>query len=104
MSKHKLTDGRTGIGHKAEEWWLFIDSNKVTSKAVLLHNRNKKTSTPVAYATGMKETYESMSHILNSLEYKEHHWQLCDLKVIMLLLRLQGGFTKYCCFLYLWDT
>jgi hypothetical protein len=42
---------------------------------------------------------------MNAIKYKQHHWQLCgDLKVIMLLLGLQGVFTKYCCFLCLWDS
>jgi hypothetical protein len=42
-----------------------------------------------------------MSHILTSIKYKEHPWLLCgDMKVIMLLLGLQGGFAKYCCGLF----
>jgi hypothetical protein len=32
-------------------------------------------------------------------------WQVCsDVKVTALPLVLQGGFTKYCCFLCLWDS
>jgi hypothetical protein len=34
------------------------------------------------------------------MKFKEHHWQLHDnVKVIVLSLELQSGFTKYCCFL-----
>jgi hypothetical protein len=36
-----------------------------------------------------------MSHILTSVKYKEHLWLLRgDMKVIMLLLGLQGGFAN----------
>jgi hypothetical protein len=46
----------------------------------------------------------SMSLLLNAVNYKKHCWQLCgDLKVIGLLLGLQMVYTKYCCFLCLWD-
>ena len=53
----------------------------------------------------MKETYESMSEILKAIKYYDHTWLICcDLKVVALLLGLQGGFTKHCCFLCLWDS
>lgn len=46
-----------------------------------------------------------MSTILNLVQYKRYLWHICeDLKVIAILLGLQGGFTKYCCFLCLWDS
>lgn len=96
---------RLGFQHNPDEWRLFIDSSKISLKAVLLHNGNKRPSIPLAHAVGMKETYESMSQILNSINYDAYKWQICgDLKVIGLLLGLQGGFTKYCCFLCLWDS
>ena len=89
------------IEYNPEEWRLFIDSSKLSLKAVLLHNGNTKPSIPVA----MKETYENMSVILKAVNYNEHGWEFCgDLKVIALLLGLQGGFTKFCCFLCLWDS
>lgn len=94
-----------GFQHKPSEWRLFIDSSKSSLKAVLLHNGNKKPSIPVAHAVDMKESYQSMSLILDSIKYKNYRWQLCgDLKVIGLLLGLQSGYTKYCCFLCLWDS
>ena len=95
---------KLGFAHKPDEWRLFIDSSKISLKAVLLHNGNKRPSIPLAHAVDMKETYESMSLILNAISYDTYKWQICgDLKVIGLLLVLQGGFTKYCCFLCLWD-
>jgi hypothetical protein len=43
--------------------------------------------------------------ILNAMNYKDYGRQVCrDLKVIAMLLGLQGGFTKYCCFWCVWDS
>jgi len=39
------------------------------------------------------------------INYDKFKWQICgDLKVISLLLGLQKGFTKYCCFICEWDS
>lgn len=50
-----------GFQHIPEEWRLFIDSSKISLKAVLLHNGNAKPSIPVVYAVDMKETYTNLS-------------------------------------------
>lgn len=93
------------IPHTSTEWRLFIDSSKSSLKAVLLHNGNKKPSIPLAYSVSMKESYVNMVVILNAIKYQDFKWQICgDLKVIAILLGLQGGYTKYCCFLCLWDS
>jgi len=40
---------------------------------------------------------------MDAIKYDK--WQICgDLKVIALLLGLQQGFTKYCCFICEWDS
>ena len=37
--------------------------------------------------------------LMEAINYNKFKWQICgDLKVIALLLGLQQGFTKYCCF------
>ena len=85
--------------HTPDEWRRFIDSSKVSLKAVLLHNGNTKPSVPVAHAVGMKETYDSMEILLKIINYSDHNWNICgDLKVISLLLGLQLGYTKHMCF------
>ena len=43
-----------------DQWRLFIDSSKVSLKAVLLHNGNRFPSVPLAHAANMKEIYESV--------------------------------------------
>ena len=46
-----------------------------------------------------------MELLLSVLTYQEHKWLICeDLKVVPLLLGLQGGYTKYPCFLCLWGS
>lgn len=91
--------------HDPENWRLFIDSSKQSLKAVLLHNGNELPSIPVAHSTHLKESYDDMTRLLNCIKYEEHNWGICgDLKVIGVLLGLQGGYTKYSCFLCLWDS
>ena len=94
-----------GVKHISDEWRLFIDSSKSSLKAILLHNGNMYPTVPLLHATNMKETYESMQEILAALNYGKYCWNICaDFKVIGLLMGMQGGFTKYCCFLCLWDS
>lgn len=82
---------------------LFIDSGKISLKAVLLHNGNQKPSVPLAHAVGMKGTFQSMEILL--LNYRNCNWNICgDLKVISLLLGLQLGYTKHMCFLCFWNS
>ena len=51
-----------------------------------------------------KESYENMI-LMEAINYDKYKWQICgDLKVIALLLGLQQGFTKYCCFICDWDS
>ena len=46
-----------------------------------------------------------MRFILDSIQYDDHKWPICaDLKVVAILTGLQSGYTKYCCFLCLWDS
>jgi len=94
-----------GYNHCSSEWRLFIDSSERSLKAVLLHNGNKFPSVPVAYGALLKESYEAMKRVLQKIKYEEHQWAICgDLKVIALLLGMQLGYTKYCCFLCEWDS
>lgn len=94
-----------GIRYTTDDWRLFIDSSKSGLKAVLLHNGNQYPSIPLGYAVDLKETYDTMKTLLRNIKYNDYGWKLCcDLKVVGLLLGLQGGFTKFCCFLCLWDS
>lgn len=91
--------------HSTTDWRLFIDSSKRSLKAVLLHNGNQKPCIPIAHSVHLNETYENMKTLLCAIDYKTHQWNICgDLKVIGMLMGMQGGFTKFCCFLCLWDS
>ena len=91
--------------YNPQEWRLFIDSSVRSLKCVLLHNGNKYASIPIAHSTSMKEEYESIKQILEKLAYHEHQWEICvDLKMVNFLLGQQSGYTKYPCFLCLWDS
>lgn len=94
-----------GFPHVVEEWRLFIDGSTDSLKAVLVHNGNEKPSIPIGHAVDMKESRESMQKILTAIKYSQFQWSICaDLKVDGLLLGMQSGYTKYMCFLCLWDT
>ena len=88
------------INHNSLDWRLYMDSSKLSLKAVILHNGNTLPSTPVDHSVHNKESYENMKILMEAVNYGKFTWQICgDLKVIALLLGLQQGFTKYCCFI-----
>ena len=93
------------INHIPLDWTLFIDSSKLSLKAVLLHNGNTLPSIPVGHSVHNKESYENMKILMEAINYDKFKWQIYgDLKVIALLLVLKRGFTKYCCFICEWDS
>ncbi len=91
--------------HVPSEWRLFTDSSKRSLKAVLLHNGNKKPSIPIGHSAHMKECYENMQVLIDAVKYTNYSWKICgDRKVVGMLMCMQSGFTRYCCFLCLWDS
>ena len=43
--------------------------------------------------------------MLEKLNYCDHQWLICvDLKMVIFLLGQQSGYTKYPCFICLWDS
>ena len=79
------------------DWQLFIDSSKLSLKAVLLHNGNTLPSIPVGHSVRNKELYENMKILMEAINNDKFKRQICgDLKVTVLLLGLQQVFTKYC--------
>ncbi|KAL6487813.1 hypothetical protein MHYP_G00044390 [Metynnis hypsauchen] len=94
-----------GITCNPNEWCLFIDSSCKSLKAVLLHNGNKYPSLPVAHSVHLTEEYTSVKMLLGALKYDEYGWEVIgDFKMVSFLMGLQGGFTKYPCFICLWDS
>ncbi|GBN52428.1 hypothetical protein AVEN_218496-1 [Araneus ventricosus] len=69
-----------------------------------MNKRNELPSIPVAHVVYMKETYYNLKQLLE-INYSKYGWQICaDLKLVSLLMGLQLGYTKYCCFLCLWGS
>ena len=78
------------------------DSSK---RSLLLRNSNKYASFPVGYSVIMKESYENLAVLLDWINYKDHNWMICgDLKIACMLLGQQAGYTKFPCFLCVWDS
>lgn len=91
--------------YNAEEWRFFIDSSKSSLKAVLLFHDNSKPSIPLAYATKMDESYESVKLILDSIGYNQHKWRFCsDYKLIAIVSGIQQGWVSKPCFICVWDS
>jgi hypothetical protein len=57
--------------YNRDQMRLSIDSSKMSLKVVLLHNSNRFPSVPLAHATNMKESYESMKQLLDKIKYDE---------------------------------
>ena len=91
--------------YKPKDWRLFIDSSKRSLKCVLLHNGNRFASIPIAHSTKLKEEYDNIKTVLQRICYEEHQWSICvDLKMVKFFLGQQNGYTKYPCFMCLWDS
>lgn len=91
--------------YKAEEWRLFMDSSKRSLKCVLLDIGNNHAAVPIAHSTKLKEEYQNVDLVLKKLKYSEHQWVICvDLKMVNFLLGQQSGYTKFPCFICLWDS
>ena len=59
----------------------------------------------MAHSTHLKEDYNNVKFLLEKVNYNKYQWIVCgDLKIIGFLFGLQGGFTKYSCFLCLWES
>jgi len=61
------TDGlmqTLNINHNPQDWRLFVDSSKLSLKAVLLHNGNSLPFIPVGHSVHNKESYENMKILI----------------------------------------
>ena len=66
---------------------------------------DKFASVPIGHSVVLKEHYLNVKMVLNKLGYQDHNWKVCvDLQMVNFLLGQQDGYTKYPCFLCLWDS
>jgi len=93
------------IIHNPLDWQFFTDLSNLSLKAVLLHDGNTLPSIPVGHSVHNEESYENMKILTEASNYDKFKCQTFgDLKMIALLLGLQQGLTKYCCFICEWDS
>ena len=77
------------INHNPLNWRLYIDSSKLSLKAVFLHNTNTLPSITVGHSEHKKESYENVKILMEAINYDKFKWQTCgDLNVIDFLLGL----------------
>ena len=91
--------------YRPEDWRLFIDSSQRSLKCVMLHNGNRFASIPIAHSKKLTEEYDNIKTVLQRICYEEHPWSICvDLKIMNFLLGQRTGYTKYPCFMCLWNS
>ena len=94
-----------GISCNTSDRRLFIDSSSRSLKAILLYDTNTCSSIPLANSVQMKENYENVKILLSALQYAQYNWEVIgDFKMVVFLMGLQGGFTKFPCYLCNWDS
>ena len=81
------------------------DSSKRSLKCVLLHNGNVYAAVPVGHSVCLREGHNDIKTGKDQLKYHKHLWTICvDLKMVNFLLGKQKWFTKYPCFIYMWES
>ena len=87
------------------ECWLFIDSSKRSLKCVLLHSGNLYGAVSIGHTGCLHEEHGNITTVIELLQYHKHNWIICvDFKMVAFLLGQQHGYTKYLCFLCMWDS
>jgi hypothetical protein len=64
------------INHNPVDCRLFIDSSKLSLKAVLLHNGNILSSIPVGNSVHKKESCENLKILMEAIHYDKFKWQI----------------------------
>jgi len=57
------------INRNPLDWRLFIDSSKLSLKAVLLHSGNTLPSIPVGHSVHNEGSYENMKILMDAISY-----------------------------------
>ena len=90
---------------QSNEWRMFIDSSKQNLKCVLLHNDSLFGAVSIAHSVCLREENGDEKKLIELFQYDKHNWTICvDLKMVCFLLGQQRGYTKYPCFLCMWDS
>ena len=92
------------LEYKPEHCRFFIDCSKNSLKCVLLHNRNKFASVPIGHSTNLKKEHQNIKIVLEKISYTIQWLVFVDLMMVNFLIGQQGGYTKYPCFICLWDS
>ena len=62
-------------------------------------------SIPIGHSVELEESHQTIDCLLSALNYYKHKWLIwADLKIVERILVLQEDYTKYPCFICLWDS
>ena len=57
------------------------------------------------HSTTLKETYDPKKRVMEQFKYLDQNWVICmDLQMVNFLLGQESGYTKFPCFLFLWES
>ena len=88
--------------HNTVEWGQFNDSSKASLRLFCCLREIILSLAPLAYASGLKKSYETMALVLHLVKHSIYNWNICkNPKFFGLLLGLQIGYTKHQDFLIL---
>ena len=94
-----------GVKYDDIEWKLFIDSSTRSLNAVFLNIGNMLSSIPIEHSGELDESHKTIECLLSALNYHKHKLFICaDLKAVGRILELQEGYSKYPCFICLWNS
>ncbi|GBN67158.1 hypothetical protein AVEN_210986-1 [Araneus ventricosus] len=89
------------LQHNPEEWRLFIDSSKVSLKAVLLHNGNKHPSIPVECSRSgtekkyyIKKVWPKRQFLIPGVKNEENEPLVASQKILSSPLHIKLGLMK----------
>ena len=82
------------VSYDPHDWYLFLNSLEESLKCTLNQNGNEYASVPIGHSVHVNETYTSVKQLLSLIKYDDHKWVICvDLKMVIILLTLRGGYT-----------
>ena len=94
-----------GLEYDATEWRFLLTHPAEVSKQIFYIMGIVSLSIPIGHSVQMKEKTTAWKICCLLLTTIENKWLICeDLKVVGLVLGFQGEYTKYPCFLCLWDS
>ena len=88
-----------------KDWRLFIVISRRSLKSILHQNGNRYPSIPFAHSMHLEKNYTNVKTLLIAIKCDQFNCQVIGhFRMVAFLVGLQGGFTKFPCYLCHWDS